>query len=162
MKIGKREFNNGLGLIGKDPRTIEAWLDSIEFDLEEETYDVFGAFESFEVLEDQINSGDLEELLYQEDEIDEKRYNALVSGDSPTSNEIAEFQRLTVERLRAEYLEEKIIFFGEITCQKEQILVLTRKFGNSFDGVSANLMCMCIPDEAELQEVFKHGVLIKD
>ena len=162
MKIRKKDFDKGLGFIGEDLRKIEAWLDSIEFDLDEETHEVFGAFESFEILEDQIKSGDLEELLYQEDEIDEKKYNALVSGETPNSNEIAKFHRLTVERLRAEYIEGKIIFYGEITWQKEQILVLTRKFGNSFDGVSANLMCMCRPKEAELKGVFKHGVLIRD
>ena len=113
-------------------------------------------------VEDDEMPDELSDLLLSENRISEERAEELNSDFLPSEDEISQFKKLKVRNLLEERREGNVIFYGEITCGDERLLVLTSKSGNSFDGVHANLVGITEPSKNGADHLFKSGTFVRE
>ena len=88
MEIDKEDFDRGMRLIGTSNEKIIDWLNSNNFELEDDAGQVFGIFEPHHFLDEELRDGQLPDVLLDKELIDELRYHQLLNGEEPNQQEI--------------------------------------------------------------------------
>lgn len=162
MEIDKEDFDRGMRLIGTSNEKIIDWLNSNNFELEDDAEQVFGIFEPHHFLDEELRDGQLPDVLLDKELIDELRYHQLLNGEEPNQQEINLCKVELVRSKRDDFPEGSIIFYGEIKCQNLSLYVFTKRFGDSFDGVTVHLLGIFDNLDKAKDGLFRDGIFIQD
>ena len=162
MELTKDEFDEGRKLLGKPNDEILDWLQSCNFDLEDDAYQVFGIFETHHYLDELLRDGQLPDILFESELIDESRYDQLCEGDDPSHEEIELCKIQLLKSNRDDYPEGSMIFFGKISHGSDVLYVFTKRFGDSFDGVTVHLLGIFQDLHSAEQSMFQDGLFLRE